>query len=105
MSDQEILKELSEIKNLLNELLNKEKEKEKPKTPKQRNNIFIKSKYLNEEQQKQILEYIENEETKNIIAKLPKHTQVSYVRKELKEKYNINLSIYMTDKLINKLNI
>lgn len=103
MSDQEILKELSEIKNLLNELLNKEKEK--PKTPKQRNNPFNKSKYLNEEQQKQVLEYIENEETKNIIAKLPKHTQISYVRKELKEKYDINLSIYMTDKLINKLKI
>ncbi|KAK8886226.1 hypothetical protein M9Y10_014468 [Tritrichomonas musculus] len=102
MSNQDILKELSEIKNLLNELL---KEKEKPKTPKQRNNIFNKSKYLNEEQQKQVLEYIENEETKNIIAKLPKHTQISYVRKELKEKYDINLSIYMTDKLINKLNI
>ena len=102
MSNQEILNILSEIKNLLNELL---KEKEKPKTPKQRNNIFNKSKYLNEEQQKQVLEYIENEETKNIIAKLPKHTQINYVRKELKEKYDINLSIYMTDKLINKLNI
>ncbi|KAK8845649.1 hypothetical protein M9Y10_020567 [Tritrichomonas musculus] len=102
MSNQDILNILSEIKNLLNELL---KEKEKPKTPKQRNNIFNKSKYLNEEQQKQVLEYIENEETKNIIAKLPKHTQISYVRKELKEKYDINLSIYMTDKLINKLNI
>ena len=49
------------------------------------------------------MEYIQNEDNKNEITKLPKHKQISYVRRELKEKYNINLSIYMTDKLINKI--
>ncbi len=98
MSEQEILESLAEIKQLLNEILHKQ---HKPKT---RTAPFNKSKNMNEDQRKQVIEYIQNEDNKAEIAKLPKHKQISYVRRELKEKYNINLSIYMTDKLINKLN-
>lgn len=96
-NEQEIIKELLEIKQLLNQLI------DKPKVTKQRTAPFNKSKNMNDEQRKQVMEYIQNEDNKNEITKLPKHKQISYVRRELKEKYNINLSIYMTDKLINKI--
>lgn len=62
--------------------------------------ISNKSKFFNDEQRKKVIEYITNPDEQAVIKALPTHKRVSYIQKQLQEKYNINLSFYHTTNII-----
>ena len=111
-----LLNHLIELKNEVNSLLNKYcnktlkkiKQKNTEKVIRKRLNRtspLNKSKYLNEEQRDILLNYVNEEETLNLIKAQPKSTRISFVQKLIKENFGINLSLYMTGKLISILKI
>lgn len=59
-----------------------------------------KSKFLNDEQRKQVINYITNPQEQEVIKALQPHKRVSYIQKQLKEKYDITLSFYHTSNII-----
>ena len=59
-----------------------------------------KSKFLNDEQQKKVIEYITDSKEQEAIKVLPSHKRVSYIQKQLQEKYSINLSFYHASNII-----
>ena len=63
------------------------------------------SKYLNEEQRDQVLAFVNQEETLNLIKAQPQSSRISFVQKLIRENFNINLSLYMTGKIISILKL
>ena len=59
-----------------------------------------KSKFLNDEQRKRVIEYITDHQEQEVIKALQPHKRVSYIQKQLKEKYNITLSFYHASNII-----
>ena len=111
-----LINHLIELKNEVNSLLSKYcnktlkkiKQKNTEKVIRKRLNRtspLNKSKYLNEEQRDILLNYVNEEETLNLIKAQPKSTRISFVQKLIKENFGINLSLYMTGKLISILKI
>ncbi|KAK8877919.1 hypothetical protein M9Y10_004682 [Tritrichomonas musculus] len=62
-----------------------------------------KSKFLNDEQRDQVLEFAN--QNKELIKNQPIANRIPFLQNLVHEQLNINLSIYMTTKLINLLNI
>ncbi len=62
-----------------------------------------KSKFLNDEQRDQVLEFAN--QNKELIKNQPIANRIPFLQNLVREQLNINLSIYMTTKLINLLNI
>ena len=101
MSVTEIIDNIIAQLNELKERLKPEADKEfNEPEPRSRSNILNKSKFLNEEQRDQLMEIVKDNELKQELTKLPDHKQIAFLRQELKQKYNINISFYMAQKII-----
>ena len=69
-------------------------------SPPKSKSLSNKSKFLNDEQRKKVIEYITDSKEQEAIKALPSHKRVSYIQKQLQEKYNINLSFYHASNII-----
>ena len=58
-----------------------------------------KSKFVNEQQREQILNYIKQENVRVIIKSLPKHKQQSMLRSMIKKELNVDVGYYTAAKL------
>ena len=75
-----------------------------PKTPKTKKNTLNRSKFVNDEQRNKILNYIRLPNIISELHKLPKHKQQSALQSMIKDELDIDVSYYMSAKLVSMIN-
>ena len=68
--------------------------------PKRNRSIWNSSKFLNKEDRERVLEFMDDKVMQQI-NKQPAHKRVSFTQKLLKDKLKVNVSMYLTNKIIN----
>ena len=106
---QAILNHVNAIRDLLlsmqkNETVNEEtcetiNVEELSNEPKRCRSLFNSTKFLNKDERQRVLEFM-NDDVMNQINKQPSHKQVSFTQQLLKDKCNVSVSNYMTNKLL-----
>ena len=106
---QEILNHVNAIRDLLlsmqkNETINEEtcetiNVEELSNEPKRCRSLFNSTKFLNKDERQRVLDFM-NDDVMNQINKQPSHKQVSFTQQLLKDKCNVSVSNYMTNKLL-----
>ena len=111
---QAILNHVNAIRDLLlsmqkNETVNEEtcetiNVEELSNEPKRCRSLFNSTKFLNKDERQRVLDFM-NDDVMNQINKQPAHKQVSFTQQLLKDKCNVSVSNYMTNKLLQYKNI
>ena len=108
----EILKHVEAIHELLLKMIaqtettnepNSEEESTNETTneePKRNRSIWNSSKFLSKEDRERVLEFMDDKVMEQI-NKQPSHKRVSFTQKLLKDKLKVNVSMYLTNKIIN----
>ena len=106
---QAILNHVNAIRDLLlsmqkNETINEEtcesiNVEELSNEPKRCRSLFNSTKFLNKDERQRVLDFM-NDDVMNQINKQPAHKQVSFTQQLLKDKCNVSVSNYMTNKLL-----
>ena len=102
------LKEVCDKLDTIITLLSEFKESKQKQQTEQNNELepveikhsLNRSKYVNDEQRKQILNYIRLPKVVNALNQLPKHKQQSALQTMIKDDLNITVSYYMCSKLV-----
>ena len=68
--------------------------------PKRNRSIWNSSKFLSKEDRERVLEFMDDKVMEQI-NKQPSHKRVSFTQKLLKDKLKVNVSMYLTNKIIN----
>ena len=68
--------------------------------PKRSRSIWNTSKFLSKEDRERVLEFMD-ERIMEQINKQPSHKRVSFTQKLLKDRLNVSVSMYLTNKIIN----
>ena len=68
--------------------------------PKRNRSIWNSSKFLSIEDRERVLEFMDDQIIEQI-KKQPAHKRVSFTQKLLKDKLKVNVSMYLTNKIIN----
>ena len=92
-SEQQIIEKLDLIIQLLTKT-------DSHKERKPRKSLLNLSKFVNEEQRGQILNFIQQPNTVFEITRLPSHKQIAALQKLVNDEFGIKLSYYMSNKLV-----
>ena len=92
-SEQQIIEKLDLIISLLTKT-------DSHKERKPRKSLLNLSKFVNEEQRGQILNFIQQPNTVFEITRLPSHKQIAALQKMIDNEFGIKLSYYMSSKLV-----
>lgn len=100
----EILKHIEAIHELLLKMVaqteTNSEEESVNEEPKRSRSIWNSSKFLSKEDRERVLEFMDDKVMEQI-NKQPAHKRVSFTQKLLKDKLKVNVSMYLTNKIIN----
>ena len=96
-SEQQIIEKLDLIISLLTKQASSS---DSHKERKPRKSLLNLSKFVNEEQRGQILNFIQQPNTVFEITRLPSHKQIAALQKMIDNEFGIKLSYYMSSKLV-----
>ena len=96
-SEQQIIEKLDLIINLLTKQASSS---DSHKERKPRKSLLNLSKFINDEQREQILQFIQLPNTVFEITRLPSHKQIAALQKLVIDEFGIKLSYYMSSKLV-----
>ena len=97
ISEKQIIEKLDLIINLLTKQASSS---DSHKERKPRKSLLNLSKFVNEEQRGQILNFIQQPNTVFEITRLPSHKQIAALQKMIDNEFGIKLSYYMSSKLV-----
>lgn len=98
-----LLKMISEDNNneeITNNDNNEETNNDNNEETKRSRSIWNSSKFLNKDDRERVLSFMDDKVMENI-NKLPSHKRVSFTQKLLKDNLGVNISMYLTNKIIN----
>ena len=92
-AEQQIIEKLDLIINMLTK-------QDSPKSRKPRKSLLNLSKFVNEQQREQILNFVRLPNTVFEITRLPKHRQQAMLQKMINDEFGVKISYYMSSKLV-----